>query len=320
MYIKDCFFDSNKECLYLAFWIEKGVMASGKTSGKVRADSAFIPFNSVSSPARRPQVCLALWPFRQFLFVIIINFLRTSPPTSLWSQDKCDVSLNATTKRKFANHRCRHRFFLWTTALRVCRCEVFHFPSFFSFLFFFWKFASARLCSGSWTGSFLPPSVLIDRHATRIPFSPPKHLTMFQSPFTSSSSCNFRSIFVAALKDYERKTKTDLHLHPLATQLHSCKSSSDILAVLHDKVNELDQSKSCSERLSSWLNPTVKVLYAFSTALGEEVGLVSLNWSAGPLSPLNCFLQILSPTQIISVGIGVLLLVGIFLSPFLEGF
>jgi hypothetical protein len=164
------------------------------------------------------------------------------------------------------------------------------------------------------------PSVLIDRHATRIPFSPPKHLTMFQSPFTSSSSCNFRSIFVAALKDYERKTKTDLHLHPLATQLHSCKSSSDILAVLHDKVNELDQSKSCSERLSSWLNPTVKVLYAFSTALGEEVGLVSLNWSAGPLSPLNCFLQILSPTQIISVGIGVLLLVGIFLSPFLEGF
>jgi hypothetical protein len=102
---------------------------------------------------------------------------------------------------------------------------------------------------------------------------------MSQHPSTlaSASSCNFRNIFVVALKEYERKTKTDIHLHPLATQLHSCKSSSDILAVLHDKVNGLDQPKSRSERLSSWLNPTVNVLYAFSTALDEGVGLVSLN-------------------------------------------
>ncbi len=63
---------------------------------------------------------------------------------------------------------------------------------------------------------------------------------MSQTPATtaSSSNLNFRTIFVAALKAYEKKTKTDLLTHPLATQLQSCNSSRDVLAVLHDKVNE----------------------------------------------------------------------------------
>src|ERR1700677_2018042 len=99
---------------------------------------------------------------------------------------------------------------------------------------------------------------------------------MSQSPSTSTSSSNFRTIFFAAMKAYEKKTKTDLHMHPLATQLQSCNTSSDILAVLLDKVNEFEKSKSHNERLSSWLSPTVNVLYAFSATVGQGVGLVSL--------------------------------------------
>src|ERR1700761_7016034 len=102
---------------------------------------------------------------------------------------------------------------------------------------------------------------------------------MSQSPSTSTSFPHFRTIFVAAMKAYEKKTKTDLHTHPLATQLQSCNSSSDILAVLLDKVNEFDKSRSHNERLSSWLGPTINVLYAFSATLGQGVGLVSLGWS-----------------------------------------
>ena len=98
---------------------------------------------------------------------------------------------------------------------------------------------------------------------------------MSQTTSTSTSASNFRSIFVAAVKAYEKKTKTDLHTHPLATQLQSCNSSGDILAVLHDKVNEFETSRSHSERLSSWLNPTINVLYAFSTTVGQGIGLVS---------------------------------------------
>ena len=95
---------------------------------------------------------------------------------------------------------------------------------------------------------------------------------------SSSTSTNFRTIFIAAMKAYEKKTKTDLLTHPLATQLQSCNASSDILAVLHDKVNEFDKSRSHNERLSSWLDPTVNVLYAFSTTLSQGVGLVSVNF------------------------------------------
>ena len=110
----------------------------------------------------------------------------------------------------------------------------------------------------------------------------------------SSSGSNFRTIFIAALKAYEKKTKTDLHTHPLAIQLQSCQSSSDILAVLHDKVNEFDQSRTHNERLSSWLNPTINVLYVFSAILGEGVGLVSFTIDFTYRPPLIVFADILA--------------------------
>ncbi|KAH9060128.1 hypothetical protein EDB87DRAFT_1728875 [Lactarius vividus] len=122
---------------------------------------------------------------------------------------------------------------------------------------------------------------------------------MSQNPPTSTLSSNFRSIFVATLKEYEKKTKTDLHTHPLAMQLQSCNSSSDIIAVLHDKVNEFDQARNHNERLSSWLNPTINVLYAIFAAPGEGIGLVSLN--------------------LFSASVGVLLLVSVFLELFMKG-
>jgi hypothetical protein len=102
---------------------------------------------------------------------------------------------------------------------------------------------------------------------------------MSQTTAVGTYTSNFRNIFVAAMKAYEKKTKTDLLTHPLATQLQSCNSSSDILAVLQDKVNEFDESRSHNERLSSWLNPTINVIYAFSATLGAGVGLVRRNWS-----------------------------------------
>jgi hypothetical protein len=111
------------------------------------------------------------------------------------------------------------------------------------------------------------------------------------------------------MKAYEKKTKTDLLTHPLASQLQSCNSSSDILAVLQDKVNDFDQSRSCNERLSGWLSPTINVLYAFSETVGQGVGLVSLNGSSLPTIRPLLFSQIFSPANVISAGIGVLFLV-----------
>ena len=93
---------------------------------------------------------------------------------------------------------------------------------------------------------------------------------------SSSSSSNFQSIFDASLQSYNNKTKNKLLDHPLATKLQSCDSPSAVLSVLQDLIQQFDQRRTSDERLKNWLNPTVNVLYTFSSALGEGVGIVRL--------------------------------------------
>ncbi|KAH9014723.1 hypothetical protein EDB84DRAFT_816636 [Lactarius hengduanensis] len=113
---------------------------------------------------------------------------------------------------------------------------------------------------------------------------------MSHTPPAASSSSNLQAIFYASMKEYEKKTKKDLLAHPLMTQLQTCNSPADILAVLRTQVQQFEQSMSNDDKLTKWLNPTVNVLYAFSAALGEGVGLV------------------FSPAKVIFAGAGVLLL------------
>jgi hypothetical protein len=93
---------------------------------------------------------------------------------------------------------------------------------------------------------------------------------------TPSSSSNFQSIFNAALKAYEKKTKRDLLAHPLSSKLQTCNSPSSILTVLQSQVDDIDQARKTDERLTKWLSPMVNVLLVFSNTLGEGVSLVRL--------------------------------------------
>ena len=91
---------------------------------------------------------------------------------------------------------------------------------------------------------------------------------------SSSNSCsNFQQIISDALKVYQKRTKTDLLLHPLADQIQTCSSPGDILAVLQDQLRGLDQSRSVDDRWTKWLDPTIHVLLTFSGAVGT-VGMV----------------------------------------------
>jgi O-acetylhomoserine/O-acetylserine sulfhydrylase-like pyridoxal-dependent enzyme len=99
---------------------------------------------------------------------------------------------------------------------------------------------------------------------------------MSQTTSTSTASLRFQVIFNDALKSYQKQTKKDLTTHPLASQLQSCNSTTAILAVLQDQVQEFDKARSGDERLTRWLNPTVNVLCAFSAAVSGGVSLVSL--------------------------------------------
>ena len=104
------------------------------------------------------------------------------------------------------------------------------------------------------------------------------HPIVFSSSSSSSSTTtNFRLVLNAALEAYETKTKCKLLTHPLVAQLQSCDSPTAILAVLQDLIQQFDHRRRSDERLASWLIPTVNVLYAFSSTLGQGVGLVSLN-------------------------------------------
>ena len=97
---------------------------------------------------------------------------------------------------------------------------------------------------------------------------------MSQTPPTASSSFNLHAIFYASMKEYEKKTKKDLLAHPLMVQLQMCSSPTDILALLRNQVQVFEQSTSGDDKLTKWLNPTVNVLYAFSSVIGAGVGLV----------------------------------------------
>jgi hypothetical protein len=96
-----------------------------------------------------------------------------------------------------------------------------------------------------------------------------------QTSSSGSSTPNFQPILDKALKEYKKKTGKDLSTHPLAAEINGCDSPDAILIVLQGKAVELDDSRRSDERLTKWLIPTVTVLNALSTTLGQGVGLVS---------------------------------------------
>jgi hypothetical protein len=88
---------------------------------------------------------------------------------------------------------------------------------------------------------------------------------------TTSSSLNFQLIFNNSLDAYKKRTKNDLLRHPIVDQLQSCTSSSAVLALIRQQLQGLQRD---DDRLTRWLDPTVRVLQAFSGILGEGVSLV----------------------------------------------
>src|SRR6266852_8894877 len=95
-------------------------------------------------------------------------------------------------------------------------------------------------------------------------------------PSTSTSQSNFASMFNAALDAYKRKTKKDLASHPLLPRLQSCNSPGAILTALHEEIPTFSQSEIGDNRLTNWVMPTVKVLLAFSSTVGQGVGQVNI--------------------------------------------
>jgi hypothetical protein len=118
-----------------------------------------------------------------------------------------------------------------------------------------------------------PPFVSSTQHQLSLSFPP---YIMSAGPSTSTSDSNFLSIFNGALESYKHKTKKDLTSHPLLPRLQSCDSPEAILTVLREQIPTFNQSQNGDDRLTTWVSPTVNVLYAFSATVGQGVGLVCI--------------------------------------------
>ena len=129
---------------------------------------------------------------------------------------------------------------------------------------------------------------------------------MSQNPSTSASLSKFQLIIIDALKVYNKRTKNDILLHPLATQLQNCQSPSDVRTVLQEQVQGPHQSQSGDDRRTKWLDPTIHVLLTFSQAVGT-LGLVCPQMRFSVICTLIFIWQAFSPTTVVFAGIGILL-------------
>ena len=138
------------------------------------------------------------------------------------------------------------------------------------------------------------------------PSHPPSAITISLAPMNAPPQSNFQSIFNNALLEYKKQTREDLFMQPLATKLQACDSPHAILSLLQEQTTD--------RRLTNWLSPVVNVIYALSSSLGEDAGLVRVNDYSFSGVIYLLILKVLSPAKLIFVAIGVLLSVRGFLS------
>jgi hypothetical protein len=99
---------------------------------------------------------------------------------------------------------------------------------------------------------------------------------MSQTPTSVASCSNYQAIFDNALEAYKKKTGKDLTSDPLLRSLETCNSPNAVLSLLREQILEPGQPQSSGNKFTTWLDPTVNVLNAFSGTIGGFVGLVSL--------------------------------------------
>jgi hypothetical protein len=92
---------------------------------------------------------------------------------------------------------------------------------------------------------------------------------------SNQTADNFTAIFNAAAAEYQRVTKKRLDTHPFAAQLDTCDSPEAVSDIFRTQAQAFSIFREGDERLMTWLDPIVHILFIFSGTLGEGIGLVS---------------------------------------------
>jgi hypothetical protein len=167
---------------------------------------------------------------------------------------------------------------------------------------------SAHVIRAEHAAKSVVPLLLPNINNRSIYHSPEFHIaTMSHNLPQTSSSANYQAIFDEALKAYEKKTGKDLASDPLLRRLESCQSPDTALDVLREQIPAFDQSGS---KLTTWVKPTINVLYTFSSTIGGAVSLVSTVKVIKQDPDSTSAFQAYPPAGVIVTGIGSLLSVG----------
>jgi len=102
-----------------------------------------------------------------------------------------------------------------------------------------------------------------------------------QTAGASTSTNNFAAIFNTASAEYQRVTGKHLDTHPIAAQLETCDSPKAVSDLLRTQAQAFIKFRKGNEKLMTWLDPIVHVLFTFSATLGEGIGPVSYLESPG---------------------------------------
>ena len=93
-------------------------------------------------------------------------------------------------------------------------------------------------------------------------------------------SPELKSLFEAALDDFEKRSETNLLQHQIIHKLANCQSADSVIDVLQQEAQALHNFRG-DGKLMTWLKRTVNVLHMLSTSsiLGQGIGLVRIHTS-----------------------------------------
>ena len=129
---------------------------------------------------------------------------------------------------------------------------------------------------------------------------------------TDLSTANFTAIFDAASNEYKTLTKQDLQTHPFAAAFENSNSPDSVMNIFRKQAQVFDKFCKGDDKLMTWLNPIVNILFIFSGTLGEGIGIVSIQPFMMYQPCGHLLSQPFSPAKTIFAGIGVLLGVSLF--------
>ena len=94
-------------------------------------------------------------------------------------------------------------------------------------------------------------------------------------------SPELKSLFEAALEEFEKRAGTNLLQHQIIDKLVNCQSADSVIDVLQEEAQAFRNFRGDDGKLMIWLKRTVNVLHILSTSsiLGEGISLVRLRMS-----------------------------------------